>query len=78
MDRTDKPDAQLECTSAEQLLRRENRLVGATAFEPATGCKVLALIRELPNMSENWRIPLCLQGTGRFTASNCTPLIWVS
>jgi hypothetical protein len=46
-------------------------------FEPATGCKVLALTRDLPKMSENWRIPLCLQGTGRFTASNCTRSIRV-
>ena len=39
--------------------------------------EVFAYMMSLPTVSENPRIPLCLQGTGRFSASNCRPSFWV-
>ena len=38
--------------------------------------EVFVYILSLPTVSENPRIPLCLQGTGRFTASNCVSSFW--
>jgi hypothetical protein len=39
--------------------------------------QVFAFIMSLPTVSENSRIPLCLQGTERFAATNCTSSFWV-
>ncbi|TFB51060.1 hypothetical protein [Cryobacterium tagatosivorans] len=46
--------------------------VGLTGFEPATHLENPHLFRASPVVSENSLIPLCLQGTKRFAASECT------
>ena len=49
---------------------RERPICRADRIRTCDAPEVFAFIMSLPTVSENSRIPLFLQGTGRFAASN--------